>query len=80
MNFRIFGCPWRGGAWHENARLCTVGTVMKGEGVFEKGKNTPSDFYGASKRKLPALFDCDPRLTAFNTSDRRSFIANQGKP
>jgi len=26
-------------------------------GVYEKDKNTPSDFYGAGMGKLPALFD-----------------------
>jgi hypothetical protein len=63
MNIRRFGCPWRGGAWHENARPGTVGTVKKGGGVFEKGTNTPSDFAGACKRKLPALFDLNSNIS-----------------
>jgi hypothetical protein len=53
----MIGCTWRGGAWQENARPSTVGTVRIDGGVFEKGKNTPSDFKAPVSEKLWALFD-----------------------
>ena len=54
---RSSGCSWRGGAWHDDARPGTEGTVIKDVGVFEKVRIPPQTFITPANEKLLALFN-----------------------